>query len=367
MQYRCATEFASEVGKRLGLAFLTNYSKNSAGHKKTKVIIMKQLRLSGMLIASFVSSMILLPAQSALGAGGGPVTTKETAIKSTISIGTEILDGDTTYQIGYPVTMDGVTYEGYFPFSELKWPLDVVMGRIEGSATFKGNLKMNAMVKKNLSDPDSNMEDSDWITESNPGQLDIYSESYISDFNAIIFDIDIEYAFARWEGVSLYAGLGYQYQKFEFKGNLIDQYSPSGLQGYDYTGDGGVGIGYEIFYHIPYLSLGTDIELDDKFSMTASFAFSPYVKAEDEDDHYLREYGGKVTRSEMDGTAIMVNVAGKYNFTPVWFVELGLSAIKIEVDGTMNQGYAWFGQFGSNKVESESTQTSGYITVGANF
>lgn len=297
----------------------------------------------------------------------GPETTTENIVKTTISIGTEILDGDTTYRIGYPITTNGITYEGYFPFSELKWPLDVTLGRVDASAKFSGGLKINATLKKELSDPDDNMEDRDWITESNPDRLDIYSESYISDFNAYIFDINVEYTFAEYEKASFFAGIGYQYQKFEFKGNLIEQYSPSGLSGFDATGDGNVGIGYEITYQMPYLSLGTDIDFDEKFSMTASFAFSPYVDAEDEDDHFLREFGGKVTRSDMDGTAIMLNLAGKYHFTSIWFVELGFNALKIDVDGTMNQNYIWFGAFGSNKVESESTQTSGYINIGATF
>ncbi len=63
----------------------------------------------------------------------------------------------------------------------------------------------------------------------------------------------------------------------------------------------------------------------------------------------------------------MFTVSGIYNFTPHWFVELGFNAIKIDVEGTMDQSYVWYGYFGSNKVASESTQTSGYINIGANF
>lgn len=327
---------------------------------------MKNFNKKSILLAGLVFSLATMESLVAYGASG-PATKTENIAKCTISIGTEILDGDTTYQIGYPITMDGVTYEGYFPFSELEWPLDVTMGRIDTSATFSGGIRINATLKKNITDPDDNMEDRDWLTESDPSRLDIYSESYISDFNAIIFDFSVEYIFGTWDKVSLYGGLGYQYQKFEFKGNLIEQYSPSGLSGYDATGDGSVGIGYEIVYQMPYLSLGTDIEFEKGFSMTASLAFSPYVDAEDEDDHFLREFGGRVTRSDMDGTAIMFNLGGKYNFTPIWYMELGFNAVKIDVDGTMNQNYIWFGRYASNRVESESTQISGYINLGAHF
>lgn len=297
----------------------------------------------------------------------GPVTTTENVAKCTISIGTEILDGDTTYRIGYPVTMDGTTYQGYFPFSELKWPLDVVLARLDGSATFSGGWRIKGYLKKNLTDPNGNMEDSDWITDSNPSQLDVYSESNISSFDAFIVDIDVEYTFAEVKNFSFYGGIGYQYQNFSFDANFINQYSPSGLAGFDYTGDGTVGITYEITYQMPYVLLGTDLQVADNFSLTSSIAFSPFVKASDEDHHLKREYGGKVTKSDMDGTGIMFNLSGKYNFTPVWYSELGFQAIKIDVDGNMSQSYVWYGYFGSNKVESESTQISGFINVGANF
>ncbi len=297
----------------------------------------------------------------------GPVVTKENTPKYTISIGTEILDGDTTYQIGYPVTMNGVRSTGYFPFSELEWPLDVVMARVDGSVTFSGGWKMNSFIKKNLTEPDENMKDSDWITDSSPNRLDIFSESSISDFDALIFDIDLEYTFGKWKPFSFFGGVGYQYQKFQYESNLIRQYSPSGLSGYDYTGDGGVSITYDITYQMPYIMLGTDVELAKNFKLYTKLAFAPWVIAHDKDRHLLRENGGKVTKSDMDGIGILFTLKGKYNFTPNWYAELGVNATRIEVDGSMDQYYVWYGHFATNRVESESTQYSGFLTLGMNF
>ncbi len=298
----------------------------------------------------------------------GPAKTIENSPKWTISIGTEILDGDTTYQIGYPLTMNGRTYEGYFPFSELKWPLDVVMARFAASASFSGNIKVNTSFKKNVTEPDDKMEDSDWITASNPSRLDIFSTSNISDFNGMIFDFDVEYTFIERPQFSFYGGVGYQYQRFDYDAKLIRQYSPSGLSGYDYVGDGSrVGVAYDITYHMPYLMVGTDLKLAENFTLTGSLAFAPYVKAKDKDQHLLREYGGKLTNGDMDGIAFWTDISGKFQFTPIWFVELGFHAAKIDVDGTMKQSYVWFGHFASNKVESESTQVSGYLNIGASF
>ena len=70
-----------------------------------------------------------------------------------ISAGVGMLNGDTTYRIGYPVhRVNFGTDEGYFPFSELKFPLDVYMGSVEGSIGFAEKWKVSLGVKKNITD-----------------------------------------------------------------------------------------------------------------------------------------------------------------------------------------------------------------------
>jgi hypothetical protein len=119
---------------------------------------------------------------------------------------------------------------------------------------------------------------------------------------------------------------------------------------------------------MPYFVLGADMQVTEKLAVTTSIALSPYVIAKDEDHHLLREYGGKVVKGDMDGTGVMFDISGKYNFTTIWFGEFGFHATKIDVDGTMHQSYVLDNYYiGSNKVEAESTQTSGYLTIGANL
>lgn len=281
-----------------------------------------------------------------------------------ISIGSELMSGDTTYSIGGPVTYaDGFSEEGYFPWSELEWPLDVWLARLDADLTIGSSWRISGAVKTNISDPGDNMIDKDWTTSSNPGQLDIYSESNISDFSALIWDIDIEWAFLQRQSWNLYAGLGYQYQKFEYDSQLIHQYSPSGLPGWEFYGDGSVTITYEITYKMPYLLVGTDFQISPDFSISGSFAYSPLVDAQDEDHHLSR---GRVAKGDMDGEAYMIDVSGKYKFFSSWFLEAGLYFTKIDVDGDLS--------ISSNGVhilkeyeESESTQTSGYLNIGYRF
>lgn len=289
-------------------------------------------------------------------------------VQFTLAVGAERMAGDTTYQIGYPITTpSGVTFDGYFPFSELEWPLDIWLARVDGSMLIKKTVRVNASIKKDLSDPNDNMKDSDWVTASNPGQLDIYSESEISDFEALIFDVDVDWIFFKSEVVSLYAGLGFLYQDFDYEAKLISQTSPSGIPGFEVEGDGRVGITYDITYTIPYLKIGTDLKFSPKFSMAGSFSFSPFVEAEDTDNHLLRENGGKISDGDMDGDAIMFDLSGKFNFTPSVYVKAGFQYLKIEVDGTQTQVYATGQPIGTVAQESESSQTTGFVLVGFDF
>jgi outer membrane protease len=285
-----------------------------------------------------------------------------------IAIGAERMTGSTAYQIGYPFTPSGGSQQnGYFPFSKLEWPLDTWLARLDASFNIGESWRLNGVLKKNLTDPGDTMKDSDWLTASNPGRLDVYSESNISTFDAWIFDVDVEWAFLKVQSWSLYAGLGWQYQKFYYEAKLIHQYSPSGLPGYDAFGDGRVGITYEITYNMPYLKIGTDFQIKDKFTLDGSLAWSPIVKAKDEDHHLLREHGGKICTGDMNGNAYMFNLSARYTFTSSWFLKGGFQYTKISVDGDQYQIYGDGTQIGTVKEESDSKQTSYYLMVGYKF
>jgi outer membrane protease len=279
-----------------------------------------------------------------------------------IAIGAERMTGHTTYQIGLPTTPPS----SYFR-SQLEWPLDTWLARLDASFNMGDSWRINGVLKKNLTNPGDTMKDSDWITAANPGRLDIYSESNISKFDAWIFDIDVEWVFLKRQYWSLYAGLGWQYQKFKYEAQLIRQYSPSGLPGYDANGDGRVAITYDITYNMPYLRIGTDFHIKDKFTLDGSFAWSPIVKAKDEDHHLLRENGGKIMTGDMNGNAYMINLSAKYKFTPSWFVKGGFNYTKIDVAGEQYQIYGNGTEIGTVREEAESKQTSLYLTVGYTF
>ena len=280
-----------------------------------------------------------------------------------ISIGSELMSGDTTYSIGGPIVHpDGSVENAYFPFSQLEWPLDIWLARVDAGVNIGSSWRINAVVKKNISDPAENMNDSDWVT---PGSLDIYSESEISDFDALIWDIDVEWVFIKRQAWDIYAGFGYQYQNFEYEAQGIYQYSPSGLPGFAAYGDGSVSITYEMTYKMPYFLIGTDFQVTPDFIVAGSFAYSPWVDANDEDYHLARK-PVLVSQGDMNGDAYMFDLSGTYHFLTSWFFKAGFHYLKIAVDGNQHQS---FGGIPNSTVreESDSNQTSGYLSIGYMF
>jgi outer membrane protease len=284
-----------------------------------------------------------------------------------VKAGVSKLSGDTTYRIGYPV--DFVYFghmEGYFPISQLEFPLDVSLLSLEGSMKFSDTWNASFTIQTNITDDPGEMKDSDWLTPSDPTRLDIFSTSN-TELDAMIWDINLGYEFYRAPQFSLIVGGGILHQNFDFKCRLIRQYSPSGLRGYDYIGDGSVGLTYEITYTIPYVELGIQSNLTDKFSVGGSLGYSPIVTIEDQDRHILRN---KVNRGDLEGNALLLSVEGRYDMFTNWFLMFGIDYLKIETDKEdMVARFEGAQRIYNHTVteEVESAQTSLMLTVGYAF
>ncbi len=313
------------------------------------------------LILGFLSPGIAFAA----GETKGEQTEKQVKpVEFDLSIGAELMSGDTTYSIGGPIVYpDGSLVNAYFPFSQLEWPLDIWLARIDAGINIGSSWRINAAGKKNINDPGDNMKDSDWII---PGSLDIYSESEIADFEALIWDIDIEWVFMKRQAWDIYAGFGYQYQNFEYGAQGIYQYSPSGLlPGVEAYGDGSVSVTYEMTYKMPYFLIGTDFQVTPNFTLATSFAYSPWVDADDEDFHLART-PVLVSQGDMDGDGYMFDLAGTYRFLSSWFLKAGFHYLRIAVDGSQNQSFGGAAPW-TVREKSESNQTSGYVSIGFTF
>lgn len=300
-------------------------------------------------------AMLSAPAHADNGASGGTGR-----FVLSMDAGVEAWGGDIKYQIGYPVTDASGTYHGYFPFSELTFPLDVAFGVVRAEALIADVFEIGLTVKKNVSDPNDNMEDRDWVTPTNTNRLDIYSESEVTDFDATIFDVDASYYFIRNEKYSLGAGAGYMHQSFEYQTALIRQWSPSGLPGYGYVGDGSTSIIYEAEMEIPYLSFSGSFNPIPALTLNGRFAYAPWVSVDDKDQHLLRS---KVNTGDLDGSAILFNIEAEYDITSKFFVSGGFDYLYLEADGNMDASF--YGVYDHTVAEEfDSSQASLYATIG---
>jgi len=321
---------------------------------------------AAVLVAALAISVPAMASASADMAGNGDQGGGEVVpgIVFSMEAGAEAWSGDITYQIGYPVTdYWGYTYNGYFPFSELRFPLDVSFGVVKAEVTIIDKYTIGLKVKKSLNDPDDNMEDRDWITDNDPNQLDIYSESEVTDFDAKIYDVDVRYNFFRGDKVSFAAGIGYMYQDYRYETALIQQWSPSGYWGYDYVGDGSLSLIYEMDAEIPYIEVTGSVNPIPALAINARFAFAPWVKVDNTDQHLLRY---KVNTGDLSGNATMFSLDARYDFTPYLFVNAGLEYTYIDVDGDMDATF--YGYYDHTVAEElESNQSSLFATIGFRF
>ncbi|HDH86830.1 MAG TPA: omptin family outer membrane protease [Desulfobacteraceae bacterium] len=280
-----------------------------------------------------------------------------------ITVGIGGMSGDTTYQIGGRCVTPSGSGIYHFSISELTFPLDIWMISVEESKEFvKKNLKVSVGVKKTYTRDAGKMEDSDWLTSTNPSQLDVYSQSD-AYLDALILGINISHRFFERPHWSFIAGVGYIYQNFDYECKLNRQWSPSGLSGYDYTGTGSVDLTYELTYSIPYIEIGTQYIFTNKWSLVTSLGYSPIVHAEDLDVHVLR---AKVSEGDCDGDAILFSLKGRCNVSRSWFFALQLDYTYIKTDGRQKQytDGAW-----SATIDQEITseQLFGALSAGYAF
>ena len=271
-----------------------------------------------------------------IGSVGVPAYAERPEFDLTLGLG--MLSGDTTYQIGGMLDTPSGGGEIHFPLSELEFPLDVYMASIEGSIKFAEKWKVSANVKKNITSDAGQMKDSDWgIIFDDPTSLDIYSESD-ADLEALITDINLRYRFYKKSNWSFIAGFGYLRQNFDYEVSNLDQWYPSlnDYYGYDVGHDckNGKVLEYEVTYNIPYMQIGTQFKIKDKFRLEANLGYSPIVNVEDEDHHFILS---KVSKGDCDGNAILISLEGRYDFLKHWFLTLQLDYMMINTDGKQKQ------------------------------
>jgi outer membrane protease len=285
-----------------------------------------------------------------------------------LSAGIGYLQGETSYQIGGHFDSPQYPSHDYpFPLSELDWPLNVVMGSIDLTASY-WRLSGALSYKANLSESKQKMEDSDWLTPSSPDQIDIYSESSTTNLDAKIFDGNINFEFLKYNGWGMQIGLGYLWQDLSFVAENLDQWYPQAPSAPHVYVNGRVGT-YEVTYSIPYAELLVNF-YTKKFKGALTYQFSPFVNAEDEDKHLLRQ---KTSKGYSDGYMNAGRFNFTYDFTNHFFGGIDFSYRQIQTTGYERQHQAacaenkyveWWGDI-DNDIYSEQIECK--VSAGYKF
>lgn len=240
--------------------------------------------------------------------------------------------GDITYQIGGEVIFNN--YERtfvHFPISELKFPFDCFMGSLETHVYYDQKIEGYLDFSKNLNDPSTKMEDSDWLI---PNEKTIYSES-----NAFLETWDLEVGFRKevnsWQKknfcLTMALGMGYIYQHTEWEMSNLDQWNPqnSGLEHY-YHDDGIIG-SYEVQVHMPYIELiNIKCTLFHRLHILNRLCFSPYLKVNDQDDHKLRYIFGK---TKAYGSGFIFETNAQFDVTQYIFLSTKIKLLEFKAHG----------------------------------
>jgi hypothetical protein len=257
--------------------------------------------------------------------------------------------GQTTYEISIPQfdPEAGIEYEFE---SELEFPLDTFMAGVDLSLSgeFLTNTlwSVNLDLRKNLNDPSSSMTDKDRI--GIPAQrvtLTFISTESEAELSAIVVDVNVMLGLIGHPSFTLGGMLGYRYQDFDFeilgvKGWQLDEY----LERVYFDEFRGINVlDYDVTYHMPYIGLVGELKAPPKLALSGRIAYSPETRAEDRDDHILRN---KLATSDCDGTSMIASIEGIWFLSEpgqglLWQVVLGGEIVKIDTDGDQDQ--SWYG------------------------
>lgn len=262
--------------------------------------------------------------------------------------------------------------------SELEFPLDTFMAGVDVSISgeFLANTpwSLNLDLRKNLNDPSNSMDDTDRI--GIPAQniwVTISSTESEAELSALILDVNWTLGFIRHADFTLGGMLGYRYHDFSFeifgvKGWQLDEnwarvYFDE-LQGVNV-------LDYDVTYHMPYIGLAGELNAPPKLALSGRIAYSPETRAEDRDDHILRN---KLATSDCDGTSVMASIKGILFLSEpgqglLWHVALGGEIVKIDTDGHQDQ--TWYGDDPISEEDDtglriggiDDTMTSSFQTV----
>jgi hypothetical protein len=296
-----------------------------------------------------------------------------------VSTGPKI--GNVRYRIGgdWNNYTEGTSGKYHFPLSELKWPINAIMGEIGGEVHLGKRWALRGSFTRNMTNNiGGKMEDSDWDYDPDlyGDRPDIYSES-VTDFQGYVADASVRYWFLdrQFGGKTSFAmgiGLGFMYQDYHWVASNLDQWYPREPSwGHDYAG--GPVVTYKSWLKMPYAELLFKSKLR-RFDISGAIGGSPYLWVKDEDTHLLRN---RIMTTDAKGFALKGSLQGSYAFTQNWFAGLRLNLLYYHAWGTQDsyvyadtfEGGQWYyaGYHWDIEHKIDSFQFDAMLTAGFRF
>lgn len=274
-------------------------------------------------------------------------------INITSSFGTELMNGDSTYQIGGKCEPASVCdYNGRFPISKLEFPMNMILAtfRMQGESE---KLNFDLQLKKSILSTAAKFKDSDWITNINPNQIDVYSESD-STIDAFILDASLDYKVTSISNdIKNYIGLGYIKQNLYFEAENTVQEYPSNPSTPSVTIPG-LTITYKVDYNIFYLYYRAYYNIDSNTRFNVKIGYSPSVIITDLDNHVIRN---RITKGKLNGYANILDFSIDFRLDSESKFNFNIHYMGVTADGRQTQ--ATNGRYtGTIDEKITSSQTS---------
>lgn len=189
--------------------------------------------------------------------------------------------------------------------SQLDW-------KIKNVAILKGDfswepysfLTLNARGWTSLASGSGHMDDYDWMDESQKGWTDHSSHPATNVNYASEYDLNLKGWLFRDEDYKAGLVAGYQETRFSWTASGGSYHYDNGTSIGNFAA-GERTIGYSQRFSMPYIGLAGQYRIND-FEFNAVFKFSDWVRAHDNDEHYMRDltFREKTTRSRYYGTSV---------------------------------------------------------------
>ncbi|HBK4812868.1 TPA: omptin family outer membrane protease [Enterobacter asburiae] len=189
--------------------------------------------------------------------------------------------------------------------SQLDWKIKNV-AILKGDITWDAYsfLTLNARGWTSLASGSGHMDDYDWMNEKQSSWTDHSSHPATNVNYANEYDLNVKGWILQGDNYKAGVTAGYQETRFSWT-------ATGGTYNYDngaYQGNfpaGERGIGYSQRFSMPYIGLAGQYRFND-FEFNALFRFSDWVRAHDNDEHYMRDltFREKTTDSRYYGASV---------------------------------------------------------------